>query len=75
MLVHEYVYKNEILTPEETKNQIDTLIKNGRADVVNEETIPKLGVFPFLLYQNTIEILRKAKVTSEHGSHWGKSYL
>ena len=43
LLIHEYVYENEVLTPKEAKEQIDTLIINGRAEIVNEYTIARLG--------------------------------
>ncbi|KEF37795.1 hypothetical protein M670_02826 [Schinkia azotoformans MEV2011] len=72
LLIHEYVYNNEILTPKTAKDQIDSLIFNNRAEIVNEETIAKFGPVVLTLYQGTIEKLRRAKRTREHGNHWGE---
>lgn len=72
LLIHEYVYSNEILTPKSTKEQIDKLIVNDRAEIVNVDTISKLGPTSLILYENTIEKLRKEKRTRESGNHWGK---
>lgn len=72
LLIHEYVYENEVLTPKEAKEQIDTLIKSGRAEIVNEDTIAKLGTLSFMIYEDTIEKLRREKKTRENGSHWGE---
>ncbi|EKN67980.1 hypothetical protein P9E76_18675 [Schinkia azotoformans] len=72
LLIHEYVYKNEILTPKDTKDQIDSLIYDKRAEIVNEEKLAKLGAVFLTLYQDIIEKLRKSKKTREHGSHWGE---
>lgn len=72
LLIHEYVYSNEILTPKNAKEQIDKLIGKGHAKIVNEETISKLGPHTLILYEDTIEKLRKEKETRENGSHWGE---
>lgn len=72
LLIHEYVYSNEILTPKSTKEQIDKLIVNDRAEIVNVDTISKLGPTSLILYENTIEKLRKEKKTRESGNHWGE---
>ena len=72
LLIHEYVYENEVLTPKEAKEQIDTLIINGRAEIVNEYTIARLGANLFTIYEDIIEKLRRVKKTREHGNHWGE---
>ncbi|MDR7000090.1 hypothetical protein [Neobacillus niacini] len=72
LLIHEYVYYNEILTPRNAKEQIDKLIESGHAEIVNGDTISKLGPLSLILYEDTIEKLRKEKNTRENGSHWGE---
>ncbi|CEE02484.1 hypothetical protein BT1A1_2690 [Caldibacillus thermoamylovorans] len=72
LLIHEYVYENEVLSPRGAKNQIDALIQKSRAEIVNEETIAKMGKLALTIYENTIEKLRRVKNTRENGNHWGK---
>lgn len=72
LLIHEYVYENEVLSPRGAKNQIDALIKKSRAEIVNEETIAKMGKLALTIYENTIEKLRRVKNTRENGNHWGE---
>ena len=35
LYIHEYVYENEILTPKRTKDQINELVEQGKAEIVN----------------------------------------
>lgn len=72
LLIHEYVYENEVLSPRGAKNQIDALIQKSRAEIVNEETIAKMGKLALTIYENTIEKLRRVKNTRENGNHWGE---
>lgn len=72
LLIHEYVYDNEVLSPRGAKNQIDALIQKSRAEIVNEETIAKMGKLALTIYENTIEKLRRVKNTRENGNHWGE---
>ena len=72
IFIHEYVYSNEILIPKSAKDQIDELIKKDRAEIVNEDDISEIGPYALILYEDTIEKLRKAKETRENGSHWGE---
>lgn len=72
LLIHEYVYENEVLSPRGAKNQIDALIQKSRAEIVNEETIAKMGKLALTIYENTIEKLRRVKNTRETGNHWGE---
>lgn len=72
LLIHEYVYENEVLTPKETKEQINVLIQKGCAEIVNEDTVAKLGTLSLTVYENMIEKLRRDKRTKENGDHWGE---
>lgn len=72
LLIHEYVYENEVLSPRGAKNQIDALIQKSRAEIVNEETIAKMGKLALTIYENTIEKLRRVKNTRKNGNHWGE---
>ncbi|MFX3623490.1 MAG: hypothetical protein ACE3JP_05450 [Ectobacillus sp.] len=72
LLIHEYVYNHEVLTPREAKEQIDVLIQKGRAEIVTTAALQQQSSLHYILYEDTIEKLRREKGTRENGSHWGE---
>ncbi|MFF1291639.1 hypothetical protein ACFVXR_30210 [Bacillus thuringiensis] len=74
LYIHRYVYDNEILVPKRAKDQIDNLISNGFATIVDAETIKKESPLKSLLYQQTIHLLEKSDPeTKENGKNWGET--
>lgn len=71
-MIHEYVYNHEILPPKDSREQIDNLIKVGKAKKVNELDVQAAGKLAVKVYEDTIQKLRKEKYTSENGRHWGE---
>ncbi|HDX9588855.1 TPA: hypothetical protein ROX98_001819 [Bacillus pseudomycoides] len=72
LLIHEYVYHHEVLTPKEAKEQIDTLIRKGRAEIVTTAVLLQQSSLHNILYEDTVEKLRREKGTRENGNHWGE---
>ncbi|GFZ88606.1 hypothetical protein GCM10010978_30190 [Compostibacillus humi] len=75
IFIHEYVYSNEILIPKSAKDQIDELIKKDRAEIVNEDDISEIGPYALILYEDTIEKLRKAKKREKMAAAGEKLFL
>ena len=40
--IHEYVYKDELLTPKNARNQIDNLVKDKIIEILREDDLEKL---------------------------------
>jgi hypothetical protein len=74
VIIHRYVYENEILMPLRTKEQIDTLVKRGQAKIVDAETLKQEDPQKLIIYQQTIQHLEKADPkTRRNGKNWGET--
>lgn len=73
LYIHRYVYDNEILIPKRTKKQIDTLIAQGHARIVDAETLRNEDPRKAIIYQQTILHLEGSDpVTRPNGKNWGE---
>lgn len=70
--IHRHIYDTEILTPRRVKQQIDTLISQGKAEIVDLSTLP--SELEKNLYNSTITILANADpLTKKNGKNWGET--
>lgn len=73
LYIHKYIYDNEILTPPSVKQQLDSLIAQKRALVVDQEHVAVKGFDKELIYQQTRDLLK-----TNHGDeekprrNWGE---
>ena len=68
--IHEYVYKDELLTPKNARNQIDNLMKDGIIEILREDNLDKLDKN---IYDDTKDKLKKYMIgTEEKGKNWGE---
>lgn len=73
LYIHRYVYENEILMPKRTKHQIDKLIENNKAVIVDAETL-RYDAHISLIYHQTIQHLEKVDPeTIINGKNWGET--
>lgn len=70
--IHRHIYEREILTPRSVKQQIDSLIAKGKAEIVDLSTLPT--EFEKSLYHETVTLLKQADPkTKELGKNWGET--
>ena len=68
--IHEYVYKNEILTPVNARKQLKDLIDNGKLEVLHEDNLDFLDKNVF---EETKKLLKQRMIgTKEEGKNWGE---
>ncbi|WP_128658931.1 hypothetical protein [Paenibacillus sp. 598K] len=73
LYIHRYVYENEILMPKRTKDQIDKLIEDERAVIVDAEDL-RYDAYKSLIYQQTIQHLELVDPeTRVNGKNWGET--
>lgn len=74
LFVHQYVYENEILVPKRTKEQINYLVNQGRAVIVDAQSLKIENPLAAKIYQQTITHLEKvAPETRYKGKNWGET--
>ncbi|WP_298830127.1 hypothetical protein [uncultured Planococcus sp.] len=70
--IHRHIYEKEILTPQSVRNQIDELLENGKAEIVDLSTLPTQ--VEKVLYQDMITLLKETDPsTRENGKNWGET--
>ncbi len=73
LYIHKYVYDNEILTPPNVKLQLENLISQRKAFIVDQEFLAAKGHNKELIYQQTRDFLK-----ANHGDstsprkNWGE---
>ncbi|WP_294351029.1 hypothetical protein [uncultured Clostridium sp.] len=68
--MHKYVYDNEVLTPQNAKEQINKLIRDGKIEILDENELSELDK---MVYYSIIDKLKKVMVgTKEEGKNWGE---
>src|SRR5690554_8058072 len=73
LYIHEYVYENEILTPKRTKDQINELVEQGKAEIVNISYFDR-DEYSKMIYKDTINLLKTADPdTIERRKNWGET--
>lgn len=73
LYIHRYVYENEILVPLRTKEQINKLIDQKRAVIVEAETLKLEDPLLAKIYQQTIYHLETVEEeTKQYGKNWGE---
>lgn len=73
LYIHEHVYMNEILIPPIVKGQIDKLVENGQAQIVNRSLIAAENPDGLDIYDETQELLRhNIKDTVVGHKNWGE---
>jgi len=71
--VHEYVYGNEILTPQEVKLQINALIVKGHAKVVDRNFVRQNNPDAVVIYDATQALLyENLPGTEKYQKNWGE---
>jgi hypothetical protein len=72
LYIHRYVYDNEILMPKRTKDQIDKLLDNDNAIIVDAEAL-RHDAYKSMIYHQTIQHLEKVDPeTRPNGKNWGE---
>lgn len=70
--IHRYIYDTEILTPKRVRAQIDQLITQDRAEIVDLSSLP--SALEKALYQEVVKLLKQADTkTREMGKNWGET--
>ncbi|MEQ6376330.1 hypothetical protein RZN25_05755 [Bacillaceae bacterium S4-13-56] len=73
LYIHEHVYENEILVPKRTRDQVDVLIEQGRAEIISVLSFEG-DPFGKMVYEETINLLKSADPkTVEEGKNWGET--
>jgi hypothetical protein len=73
LFVHEHVYNNEILFPASVKSELDRLIEQGRAQIVNRQNVAGEGQSHLFVYDETVSLLEKVIDESLPGKkNWGE---
>lgn len=73
LYVHKYVYDNEILFPASVKNQINRLIAQGRALIVNQDYIRNNKPECEVIYRQTQQLLLDNLQDTKAGQkNWGE---
>jgi hypothetical protein len=71
--IHEHIYRNEILNPPSVRYQIDKLIENGRAIIVNRNYILAENPEAVVIYEDTQDLLSQNIEESVDGhKNWGE---
>ncbi len=73
LYIHRHVYEKEIQEPSIVKEQIDTLIRNGHAIIVDINTLNQEDPMKTTIYESTISLLRQnLEDTVEGRKNWGE---
>jgi hypothetical protein len=73
LYIHEHVYNNEILMPPTVKEQIDSLIQNGRAQIVNRNFIATKKPEAVSIYDEIQDLLQQNIIDTVAGhKNWGE---
>lgn len=70
--IHRYIYETEILTPKRIREQIDKLIEQEKAEIVDLSSLP--SSLEKALYQEIVTLLKEADAqTKEIGKNWSET--
>jgi hypothetical protein len=73
LYIHRYVYRNEVLIPARVKEQLNSLLEQEKAIIVDRNLVAQQGAITLAVYDATQSLLLESmRGSRKYGKNWGE---